>query len=58
MQDVLGLGSCGRMNTPGVAFGNWSWRFDWQMINRQAWMQFTSMIKLYGRVGQLVPKSS
>jgi 4-alpha-glucanotransferase len=26
MQDVLGLGSCARMNTPGKARGNWSWR--------------------------------
>ena len=26
MQDVLGLGSEGRMNIPGLAAGNWSWR--------------------------------
>jgi 4-alpha-glucanotransferase len=26
LQDVLGLGSEARMNTPGVAQGNWSWR--------------------------------
>jgi 4-alpha-glucanotransferase len=26
MQDVLGLGSEARMNTPGVEAGNWSWR--------------------------------
>ncbi|MDX1691715.1 MAG: 4-alpha-glucanotransferase, partial [Acidimicrobiia bacterium] len=26
MQDVLGLGTDARMNTPGVAAGNWSWR--------------------------------
>ena len=25
MQDVLGLGSDARMNTPGVAAGNWTW---------------------------------
>jgi 4-alpha-glucanotransferase len=28
MQDVLGLGSSARMNTPGRARGNWSWRMD------------------------------
>lgn len=28
MQDVLGLGSEARMNTPGLATGNWSWRLD------------------------------
>ena len=29
MQDVLGLGSTARMNTPGTETGNWTWRFDW-----------------------------
>jgi 4-alpha-glucanotransferase len=28
MQDVLGLGSEGRMNTPGSAAGAWKWRLD------------------------------
>jgi 4-alpha-glucanotransferase len=27
-QDLLGLGSEARMNTPGTAADNWSWRFD------------------------------
>jgi 4-alpha-glucanotransferase len=27
LQDVLGLGREGRMNVPGVATGNWGWRF-------------------------------
>lgn len=27
LQDVLGLGSEGRMNTPGTGAGNWAWRF-------------------------------
>ncbi len=26
MQDVFGLGSAARMNTPGLATGNWAWR--------------------------------
>lgn len=30
MQDFLGLGSDARMNTPGVAKGNWGWRL-WEM---------------------------
>jgi 4-alpha-glucanotransferase len=28
MQDVLGLGSDARMNTPSLHGGNWRWRFD------------------------------
>jgi 4-alpha-glucanotransferase len=27
LQDVLGLGAESRMNVPGTANGNWSWRF-------------------------------
>jgi 4-alpha-glucanotransferase len=34
MQDVLGLGSEGRMNTPGKLGGNWTWRFDEAGFNR------------------------
>jgi 4-alpha-glucanotransferase len=30
LQDLLGLGSEARMNTPGQAGGNWSWRFSWE----------------------------
>ncbi len=32
MQDVLGLDGSHRMNLPGTAQGNWSWRFDWNML--------------------------
>jgi 4-alpha-glucanotransferase len=28
VQDVLGLGSEGRMNTPGEPYGNWTWRLE------------------------------
>ena len=27
LQDLLGLGSEARFNTPGTAEGNWTWRF-------------------------------
>lgn len=32
MQDALNLGSEARMNTPGTAAGNWSWRFAWRDV--------------------------
>ncbi|MEQ1589149.1 MAG: 4-alpha-glucanotransferase [Gallionella sp.] len=32
MQDVLGLGGDSRMNYPGLADGNWEWRFTWEQI--------------------------
>ncbi|MFR2836589.1 MAG: 4-alpha-glucanotransferase [[Clostridium] nexile] len=28
LQDVLGVGKEGRMNCPGVADGNWAWRYS------------------------------
>jgi 4-alpha-glucanotransferase len=35
MQDVLELGSQARMNTPGIANGNWGWRFDWKQLTEK-----------------------
>ncbi|MEQ1667234.1 MAG: 4-alpha-glucanotransferase [Sulfuriferula sp.] len=32
MQDLLGLDSRGRMNTPGTVDGNWLWQFNWQDV--------------------------
>ena len=32
MQDVLGLGAEARMNTPSVAEGQWTWRFEWAAV--------------------------
>lgn len=32
LQDLLGLGSEARMNTPGSSSGNWAWRFSWSDI--------------------------
>jgi 4-alpha-glucanotransferase len=32
LQDLLELGAEARMNIPGVAEGNWGWRFQWDQI--------------------------
>lgn len=32
LQDLLRLDSSARMNTPGIADGNWAWQFDWAAI--------------------------
>ena len=29
IQDIMELGSEARMNTPGVTYGNWQWKFSW-----------------------------
>ena len=36
LQDVLGLGSEARMNTPGTATGNWSWRLEQRRAHGRA----------------------
>lgn len=33
LQDLMGLDSVARMNTPGQAQGNWRWRFCWDDID-------------------------
>jgi 4-alpha-glucanotransferase len=32
LQDLLGLDSAARMNTPGTVTGNWTWRFAWDAL--------------------------
>ncbi len=49
MQDVLGLGSEARMNRPGVAYGNWSWRVKKNQINSKIIEKLYDLSKLYSR---------
>ncbi len=49
LQDALGLGSEARMNTPGKAAGNWSWRFGWDEVPLWIAPQLQEMATLYGR---------
>ncbi|GAB4124537.1 MAG: 4-alpha-glucanotransferase [Sideroxydans sp.] len=49
MQDVLGLGSEGRMNLPGSACGNWEWRFDWEQLATDQELRLAEMTARHGR---------
>jgi 4-alpha-glucanotransferase len=49
MQDVLRLGSEARMNTPGVAAGNWAWRFDWSEVPHDAAQRLAEVTRGAGR---------
>jgi 4-alpha-glucanotransferase len=49
MQDVLGLGSEARMNTPSIASGNWRWRMAARARAEDA-ARLREMAELYGRV--------
>ena len=49
MQDLLGLGSEARMNTPGTASGNWVWRFAWSDVPASLAARCLRHNELYGR---------
>jgi 4-alpha-glucanotransferase len=50
LQDLLGLGSEARMNTPGAPSGNWGWRFDWHDLPFWLAPQLLDMANIYGRL--------
>jgi 4-alpha-glucanotransferase len=48
-QDLLGLGSSARMNTPSTARGNWRWRLAPGALTAELAGQMREMTKLYER---------
>ena len=50
MQDYLNLGGEARMNFPGVASGNWTWRMKMDSATDELAMRIRSMAALYGRL--------
>jgi 4-alpha-glucanotransferase len=49
MQDVLGLDSDARMNTPGVREGNWQFRYSANQIKEEYAEQLSYICKLFNR---------
>jgi 4-alpha-glucanotransferase len=49
MQDVLGLGSEARMNTPGTTEGNWEWRLDAAALTPRLARRLRDLAELYNR---------
>ena len=49
IQDVLGLGSEARMNYPGRASGNWTWRLKPGQLSRKYTKKLAEMTEIYGR---------
>ncbi|CAN5906189.1 4-alpha-glucanotransferase [soil metagenome] len=58
LQDVLSLGTEARMNTPGVAAGNWSWRFRWEQVPHWVAAQLKDLATLYARLPGDGPKDT
>ena len=49
MQDVVGVGSEGRMNVPSVASGNWRWRVQAEEITGAAAARLKEMVEVFDR---------
>ena len=49
MQDYLGLGKEGRINTPSTLGGNWTWRMDSGAATDELAERICDMAKTYGR---------
>jgi 4-alpha-glucanotransferase len=50
LQDVLGLGSEARMNTPGSESGNWGWRVAEGALSEEVGERLREATHLYGRL--------
>lgn len=50
MQDYLGLGKGHRMNVPGTASGNWTWRMLSEEATTEIAEKLYRMTKIYGRL--------
>lgn len=51
LQDLLGLDSRHRMNTPGVTAGNWRWQYDAAALDDALAQRLRALLGLYGRLG-------
>jgi 4-alpha-glucanotransferase len=49
MQDVLGLGSEARLNTPGTVIGNWTWRLPAGALNADLARHFSQLNRTFAR---------
>jgi 4-alpha-glucanotransferase len=50
LQDVLGLGTEARMNTPGTTDGNWAWRYADGQFTHEHTAQLRKAVQRYGRL--------
>ncbi len=50
MQDALNLGGEGRMNIPGTATGNWTWRMTHEQAQSSAMPELAKIAAIYGRI--------
>jgi 4-alpha-glucanotransferase len=56
LQDILGLESSARMNLPGQAEGNWTWRFHKGQIDRRTQERLAQKTAIYSRWNGALPE--
>ncbi len=49
LQDLLGLTETARMNIPGLADGNWRWRYSFEVLTPELINHLRFLTELYGR---------
>ena len=49
IQDILGVSSEGRMNTPSTVGANWTWRFEMSELTKERAENLEFLGRLYGR---------
>ena len=52
MQDLIGIGSEGRMNTPSTLGGNWEWRATSDQITGKLAKRLYKYMEMYGRLNK------
>ncbi|MFX0124844.1 MAG: 4-alpha-glucanotransferase [Candidatus Hodarchaeota archaeon] len=50
LQDLLRLGTEGRMNFPGTESNNWEWRFTWEQLTEKQSNEIAKLSRIYQRV--------
>jgi len=52
LQDILGLGSDSRMNTPSTVGDNWAWRIYWNYRHNDLENKLFNLARKYGRINK------
>ena len=58
MQDILCLGSEGRMNTPAAGNGNWTWRYSSDALRPEIADNLAKLMDITDRDGYVAPKDA
>ena len=58
MQDILGLGSEGRMNTPAAGDGNWTWRYSTEALRPEIAQELAHLMEMTDRDGYVIPRDA